>query len=314
MVLKVFISGGAGFLAANVIERLIETHEVVVLDTLQRNSLKFAPWSSHPNLTIVKGDVRDAALVERCARGADYVLHMAAIAGVSVVVNNPAMCLTVNIQGTQNVLEAARKVPNLRRLIDFSTSEVYGPNVYRAQEDGATTQGSVYQPRWYYAVSKLASEFLCHAYHSEYGMPTVGIRPFNVYGPYQTGEGCVRNFIHAALQNEPLYVHGDGDQIRSWCYVDDMTRSILKAMTEEGAIGRHINIGNPRATTSTLELAHTVLRLSGSTSEIVFKKIAYPDVEVRVPDVSEMQQNLGVKAEVGLEEGLQRTIDWWRMQ
>ena len=310
--MKVFITGGAGFLGTNLIARLVDEHEIVVLDTLQRNALKYAPWYWHSHLTVVQGDVCDPEVVERCARGADVIFHMAAIAGVSVVVNNPATTLRTNLVGTMNVLEAARKNPALKRLIDFSTSEVYGPNVFRAREDGMTTVGSVYQPRWYYAVSKLASEFLCHAYHTEHGMPTVGIRPFNVYGPHQVGEGCVKNFVEAALKGEPLYVHGDGDQVRSWCYVDDMTRCLLKAMKEEGAIGRHINVGNPRATTSTLELAHTVLRLTGSESEVVFKKIGYPDVEVRVPDVSEMQQNLGVTAEVGLEEGLKRTIDWWR--
>lgn len=306
------ITGGAGFLATNLIEAVIQDCTVTVLDTFRRNALCYSPVMGSRNLTTVTGDVRDADLVERLVGEATHVLHMAAIAGVSVVVGNPATTLTTNLEGTQHVLSAARRYKDgIQRLIDFSTSEVYGPHVYQAKETGQTTQGSLYEPRWYYAVSKLASEFLTHAYYTEHGIPTVGIRPFNVYGKYQVGEGAVKNFVEAALKNRPLVVHGNGEQVRSWCYVDDMTRSILAALTTEAAVGQHFNVGNPRATTSTLELANAIIRITGSRSQVEFRKIAYPDVEVRVPDVTAMREVLGIEAEVGLEEGINRTIDWW---
>lgn len=310
---RLFITGGAGFLATNLIEVLVNDCEIVALDNLRRNSSAYAPWRGHRHFDLVCGDVLDEEAVRICSLGADYILHMAAIAGVNVVVNNPATTLKTNLIGTMNVLEVARKhCLGVRRVVDFSTSEVYGPHVYRAREDGLTSQGPVYEPRWNYAVSKLASEFLAHSYYTEYGVPTCAIRPFNVFGPYQLGEGAIRNFVAWALAGDPLVVHGNGDQVRSWCYVDDMTRAILAVLTRDEAVGHHFNVGNPRATTSTLELARMVIRLTGGESPVVSRAIAYRDVEVRVPSVAFAKERLGWEPQVDLEDGIQRTIDWWR--
>jgi nucleoside-diphosphate-sugar epimerase len=295
---RVLITGGAGFIATNVIEQLLPHCRVVVLDNRRRNALSFAPFRRHKHLTVLAGDVCDPRTVRRAVDGADYVLHMAAIAGVGTVVRHPARTLQVNLLGTHAVLSALRRRKAVRRFIDFSTSEVYGPHVFRA--------------RWFYAVSKLASEYLTRAYHLEFGIPTVCMRPFNVYGPYQYGEGAVRNFILAALAGRPLVVHGEGEQIRSWCYVSDMVAAVLAAMVSPRAVGHHFNIGNPGATTSTLELANMILRLSGSRSRIRLKRIAYPDVEVRVPSIVEAQRRLRYRPQVSLEDGLQRTLAWFR--
>jgi len=309
---RVFITGGAGFLAANVVEALVEDCEIVALDNLRRNSAAYAPWRNHRHYDLVHGDVLDVGTVRICALGADYILHMAAIAGLPTVVFNPGLVLRTNMVGTMNVLDAVRReAPKCRRFIDFSTSEVYGPMVFRAHEDGMTSVGSLYEPRWFYAVSKLASEFLTRAAYVEGALPTLSIRPFNIYGPYQTGEGCVRNFVTAARTGRPLVVHGHGDQIRSWCYVDDMTRAILAAMTHPDAVGHVFNVGNPRATTSTLELANAVIRLTGSTSKIEYQEIEYPDVEVRVPSIKAATEHLGFHPLVNLEDGLKQTIAWW---
>lgn len=309
---QILITGGAGFISTNFIASVIDRCKVVVLDSLARNCLSTSPLSRHRNLTMIQGDVQDARVVARAVAGADYVLHMAAIAGVGTVVNNPARTLHVNLLGTYNVLGALQRQNSARRFIDFSTSEVYGPHVFRANEQGMTTQGSVYQPRWFYAVSKLASEFLTRAYHLEFGLPTACIRPFNVYGPHQLGEGAIRNFVMAALQGQPLIVHGEGEQIRSWCYVSDMVDAITACLVRKEAIGHHFNIGNPRATTSTLELARMIIRLAGSKSRIVFRKIKYPDVEVRVPSIREAERALGFRPLVDIEPGLVQTIDWYR--
>lgn len=308
------ITGGAGFIGTSVTARIVDTCRVVVLDTFERDSLVRSGLASHPNLTVIKGDVRDLDSVSEAAREADYVLHMAAIAGVGTVVSHPARTLQINLTGTHNVLDVLQRRGGVRRFIDFSTSEVYGPQVFRATETGMTTQGSVYEPRWFYAVSKLASEFLTRGYHIEFGLPAACIRPFNVYGPGQLGEGAVRNFVLRALADEPLVVHGEGEQIRSWCFIDDMVDAALACLTVDAAVGRHFNIGNPRATTSTLELARAVVRLSGSQSEILMQEIAYPDVEVRVPSIKEAEQHLGFDPKIDMEEGLLRTIAWYREQ
>jgi nucleoside-diphosphate-sugar epimerase len=309
---RVLITGGAGFIATNVIEQLLPVCQVVVLDNRKRNALSFAPFRRDKRLRFLEGDVCDLRTARKAVDGADYVLHMAAIAGVGMVVRHPARTLHVNLLGTHAILSALRRRSPVRRFIDFSTSEVYGPHVFRASEQGMTTQGSVYQPRWFYAVSKLASEYLTRAYHLEFGIPTVCMRPFNVYGPYQYGEGAVRNFIVAALAGRPLVVHGEGEQIRSWCYVSDMVAAILSAMAFPRAVGHHFNIGNPGATTSTLELARMVLRLSESRSPIRPRRIAYPDVEVRVPSIVEAEHRLRFRPQVSLEDGLQRTLAWFR--
>ena len=309
---RVVITGGAGFIATHVVGALVEACDLVVLDNLHRNALALAPWRRHRHLRVIRGDVLDPLAVRRVVDGADYVLHMAAIAGVRTVVHSPASTLQVNLLGTHTVLSALRRRRSLKRFIDFSTSEVYGPHVFRASEQGMTTQGSVYQPRWFYAVSKLGSEYLTRAHHIEFGMPTACIRPFNVYGPYQYGEGAVRNFVAAALSDRALVVHGEGEQIRSWCYVDDMVDAILACMVRPAAVGHHFNIGNPRATTATLELARMVLRLSGSAAPIRFRRIRYPDVEVRVPSIAQAEARLHFHPKVELEEGLTRTIEWFR--
>lgn len=312
---RIAITGGSGFLATNLIARLIDHCSIITLDNGHRDALSYAPFAQHPHLTRVRGDVLDPDAVMTVVRDADIVLHMAAIAGVGTVVSEPTRTLKTNMFGTAIVLDAIREQHHPpMRFIDFSTSEVYGPHVYRASEKGMTTQGSVYEPRWNYAVSKLASEYLTSAYHREYGLPTVCIRPFNVYGGYQVGEGCIRNFIVQALKGLPLQVHGMGDQIRSWCHVDDFTDGLLMAMTREEAIGKHFNLGNPRATTSTFELARMVIRLTESPSTVDLHPIDYPDVEVRVPSIDRAMADLHFFPRVDLEEGLQRTIRWYEAQ
>lgn len=309
---RVLITGGAGFIATNVIEAIADHCKITVLDTLTRNALSLAPWGRHKNIRHIVGDVQDQSVVGAAVRDADYILHMAAIAGVQTVVRQPAKTLHINLLGTYNVLRAAQKRGRVKRFVDFSTSEVYGPNVFRADEHGMTTLGSVYQPRWFYAVSKLASEFLTHAYYEEVQLPTACIRPFNVYGAYQTGEGAIRNFVLNALTHRPIVVHGEGEQIRSWCYVSDMVDAVLACLTRDAAVGKHFNIGNPRATTSTLELANMVVRLTESKSRVTLRKIKYPDVEVRVPSIAEARRHLGYKPAIGIEAGLQKAIEWYR--
>ncbi len=306
------MTGGAGFIGTSFIEQVIDDCEIVVFDTLDRNSLAMQGLDQHPNLTLIQGDTRDFAAIWKATDGVTHALHLAAIAGVGTVVSKPAETLTVNLIGTHNVLSALQRRGGVQRVIDVSTSEVYGPNVFRADENGSTTQGSVYEPRWFYAVSKLASEFLTRAYHVEFEIPTTCIRPFNVYGPAQLGEGAIRNFVLNALASRPLIVHGGGDQIRSWCYISDMVEALRASLTTPEAIGRHFNIGNPRATTSTLELARMVIRLADSRSEILAQDISYPDVEVRVPSISEAERWLGFRPTVDLDEGLRNTLAWYR--
>jgi len=310
---RIFITGGAGFIGTTLAKRLVDANDVIALDNLHRDALTGTELMNHPNLTFEQADVLDAEAVRELARGATHIVHCAAIAGVDTVRESPVRTMRVNLIGTYNVLEAAvATLPTLERFVDFSTSEVFGTHAFRVQEGQVSTIGSVGEGLWTYAVSKLAGEHMAHAYHDELGLPTVTVHPFNVFGPGQIGGGAIRAFIEAALAGRDLTIHGDGSQIRAWCYVDDMVEAVLLCLEHPGAIGHAFNVGNPRSAVTIFDLAQRVKRLTGASSEIVFQPIHYADVELRIPNVEKAREVLGFDAEVELDEGLARTIAWYR--
>lgn len=307
----IFITGGAGFIGSTLIGRLIEDNKIIAYDNLSRNSLEGQEYAKHPNLTLIKGDILDAELLEKSIGGTQIVVHAAAIAGIDNTVKNPVKTMRVNMLGTANILEAVWKAGSVERFMDFSTSEVFGSHAFKVDESCETITGAVGEARWTYAVSKLAGEHLAHAYHREYGLPTVTVRPFNIYGPGQIGEGAIQIFIRKALNNEDIYIFGDGNQIRAWCYVEDMVDGIMLALTHPNAIGESFNIGNARAVTTIYGLAQTVCRVLNSKSKIVFRDPLSADIELRIPSVQKAKQLIGYQAKVDLEEGIQRTAAWY---
>ncbi|MFN2468642.1 MAG: NAD-dependent epimerase/dehydratase family protein [Gaiellaceae bacterium] len=310
---RIFITGGAGFIGTTLARRLVDGNEIVVLDNLHRDALTESDLAAHPNLTFHQGDVLDADLLVELARGATHIVHCAAIAGVDTVLESPVRTMRVNLIGTYNVLEAALATKDtVERLIEFSTSEVFGTHAYNVREGHVTTTGSVGEARWTYAVSKLAGEHLAHAYHDELRLPTVTVRPFNVFGPEQIGGGAIRAFIEAALAGRDLTIHGDGSQIRAWLYVDDMVEALLLCLERPEAVGQTFNVGNARSAVTIFDLAHRIKRLAGASGEIVFEPLHYADVELRIPNVEKARELLGFEAKVELDEGLARTIAWYR--
>jgi nucleoside-diphosphate-sugar epimerase len=221
--------------------------------------------------------------------------------------------MRVNLIGTYNVLEAALATrESVERLVEFSTSEIFGTHAYNVHEGHVSTIGSVGEVRWTYAVSKLAGEHMAHAYREEHGIPVVTVRPFNVYGPGQIGGGAIRAFIEAALAGRDLTIHGDGSQIRAWCYVDDMVEALLLCLEKDEAVGQTFNVGNARSAVTIFDLAQRVKRLTEASGEIVFQPLHYADVELRIPNVEKAREVLGFEAKVDLDEGLARTIAWYR--
>jgi UDP-glucose 4-epimerase len=310
---RILITGGAGFIGTTLARRVVDANEVVALDNLHRDALSNTELADHPNYELHEGDVLDAELVRELARGASHVVHCAAIAGVDAVLESPVRTMRVNLIGTYNALEAALATQaTVERFVEFSTSEVFGTQAIHAREGSVTTIGSVGEARWTYAVSKLAGEHMAHAYHDELGLPTVTVRPFNVFGPGQIGGGAIRAFIEAALAGRDLIIHGDGSQIRAWCYVDDMVRALLLALERPEAVGQSFNVGNARSTVTIYDLAQRIKRLTGAPGEIVFQPLHYADVEIRIPNVEKARELLGFEAEVELDEGLERTIAWYR--
>ena len=309
---RLLLTGGAGFIGSHITERLAADNEIVILDTLRRNALAPVGLDKHPHVKVIVGDVTDAAAVGEAMRGCDAVIHLASIAGVDTVLKNPVLTMRVSMLGTMNVLEAATAAGGVKRLIDFSTSEVFGRYAYNVTEWDATTLGAVGEARWTYAVAKLATEHLAMNYQKQYGLPTVSIRPFNIYGPRQVGEGAVHHFIVRALKGQPLHVHNDGAQIRAWCYVDDIVDGIMLALTRDEAVGHAFNIGNPRSTLTIYALAKEILRLASSSSHIEYVPWKQADVELRIPNIDKARELLAFKPKVDLEEGLLRTVYWYR--
>lgn len=309
---KIFITGGAGFIGSTLIGRLIEDNTIIAYDNLDRNSLEGTAYANHPNLTLIKGNILDEELLNKSMENTQIVVHAAAIAGIDNTLKNPVNTMRVNMLGTANVLEAARRAGTIERFMDFSTSEVFGSHAFKVDEVSQAITGAVGEARWTYAVSKLAGEHLTHAYHRQYGLPTVTVRPFNIYGPGQIGEGAIQIFIRKALKNEDIYIFGDGSQIRAWCYVDDMIDGIMLGLANEKAIGESFNIGNARAVTTIYGLAQVVCRVLNSKSNIVFRDALSADIELRIPSVQKAKELIGYHAKIDLDEGILRTADWYR--
>jgi nucleoside-diphosphate-sugar epimerase len=310
---RVFITGGAGFIGTTLARELVERNEVVAIDNLHRDALTGTPLAEHANFEFHRADVLDAEPVLELAQGATHIVHCAAIAGVDTVIESPVRTMRVNVIGTYNVLEAALAAAGtVERFVDFSTSEVFGRYAFRVTEGDVSSIGSVGEARWTYAVSKLAGEHMARAYHDELDLPTTTVHPFNVFGPGQIGGGAIRAFIEAAIAGRDLVVHGDGSQIRAWCYVKDMVDAVLLCLEREEAVGHAFNIGNPRSAVTIFDLAHRIKRLAGASGEVVFTPIDWADVELRIPNVEKAGELLGWQPRVELDEGLARTIAWYR--
>jgi UDP-glucose 4-epimerase len=307
---KIFITGGAGFIGSTLSNRLIASNEIVLFDNLVRNTVKYTSLLDSSKIKLVEGDILDYNSVVKHMAGSNIVVHAAAVAGIDTVIKNPVRTMEVNMIGTANVLKAAQANRVDEKFLDFSTSEVFGSMAYKVNETSSTVAGSAGEARWTYAVSKLAAEHLSTAYFKQFRLPTVVIRPFNVYGPGQTGEGAIQIFIKRALKNEDIMIHGDGTQIRAWCYVDDMVDGLILALANPDVNGESFNIGNARAVTTIHGLAETVRRVLDSKSKIIYKEPLSADIELRIPETKKAFDLLGFKAKVDLEEGVLRTANW----
>jgi nucleoside-diphosphate-sugar epimerase len=311
---RILITGGAGFIGTHLAESLCDAEAIVLFDNFRRDSLRSAPHlRDNPRLRLITGDVLDPAAVQQAVEGVDTIIHLAAIAGVNSYYQESLKTLQVNILGTVNLLEAAAR-NGVKHFIDFSTSEVFGSDAMWVTEESPHGIGPVSDRRWVYATSKLATEHFTLRFGEQYGFAATCVRPFNIYGPRQTGEGAIGNFCRAALAGQPLTIYGDGTPIRAWCYVSDMVDAVGAILrSPDRAAGQTFNIGNPREVETTLGLARLVARLiPGATLQT--KHIDRAEVRARVPSIEKARSILGFEPKVDLEEGLTRTIEWFRQE
>ena len=312
---KVVLTGGGGFIGTHLAERLVATNsEVVLLDNWRRDSLSKVPaLREHPRVKVATADVLDPAAVGQALEGAEIVVHLAAIAGVSSYYKEPLRTLRVNILGTANVLEQAA-ARGVRQFVQFSTSEVFGPDALWADEESGFQIGPTSDKRWVYATSKLAGEHFALRTAEEHGFAATVVRPFNVYGPRQTGEGAISNFCTACVEKKPIKVYGDGSALRAWCYVSDMVDAVLAVLERrDAAAGQTFNVGNPREVETTLGLARHFQRLVPGT-RLEHEKVERAEVRARVPSIDRARRLLGFEPKVDLDEGLRRTLAWYEQE
>ena len=298
------VTGGAGFLGSHLCEHLLESgHRVVCVDNLETGSLENIAHLRGSEFQFVNHNVIEPISIDG---EVDFVFHLAALASPVDYMRMPLASLKVGSYGTHHALGLA-KWKRARFLIS-STSEVYGdPQVHPQPE---TYWGNVNPigPRGVYDEAKRYAEALTMTYHHQQGVDTCIARIFNTYGPRMRrndGRASV-NFIHQALEGKPLTVYGDGSQTRSLCYVDDLIRGLVMLATS----GEHlpVNLGNPDHEVTMLQLAQTVIAVTGSSSEVVFEALPTDDPQVRRPDITRARQVLGWQPEIDLEEGLRRWL------
>ncbi|MEA3375524.1 MAG: GDP-mannose 4,6-dehydratase [Chloroflexota bacterium] len=320
--MRILITGGAGFIGSNLVDALMEQgHEVTVLDNLlvgKVSNIERHLESEH--FHFVNGSILDLATLERLVRQVDLIYHLAAVVGVKYVVEDPLHAIVTNVRGTENVLELAFKY--WAKTVVASSSEVYGKSgEVPLSEESDRLLGPTTVNRWSYSDAKAIDEYFALAY-ADRGLPVSVIRYFNVYGPRLDPKGygsVIAKFIGQALRNAPLTVYDDGSQTRSFTYVDDAVQATIQAATVREAAGKVFNVGSNRETTIN-ELAQKILQLTDSTSEVTHVPYSsaygsdFEETRRRVPDVRRAKEVLGFEPRTPFEDGLQRTVDWFRRE
>ncbi len=302
------MSGGAGFIGSHLCEALLNRGlRVLALDNLITGSPKnLDHLERNPDFEFRRADVNHGVFIGGDVR---YVLHFASPASPPQYDANPIHTLKVGTLGTMNMLGLARA--KSATFLLASTSEVYGDPLVHPQPETYWGNVNPIGPRGCYDEAKRCAEAYAMAYHRSHDVDTRIIRIFNTHGPRMNiSDGrAVPNFMAQAIRGEPLTVYGDGSQTRSLCYVSDLVRGVLAVLDRGDELP--INLGNPHEVTM-LELAEMIVRLSGSQSEIVFRDLPVDDPKQRQPDITRAGQMLGWQPEVGLEDGLRRTLEYFQ--
>lgn len=305
---RILVSGGAGFIGSHLCRRLLtEGQEVVCLDNFSTGCRdNVAPLLANPAFSLVEYDVVDPITIDT-----DEIYNLACPASPFHYQRDAVQTWSTSVLGTMNLLELARRQG--AKLLQASTSEVYGDPLVHPQHEGYWGHVNPIGPRSCYDEGKRSAETLCFDYRRQYGVDVKVVRIFNTYGPHMDPQDgrVVSNFIVQALGNQPITIYGTGRQTRSFCYIDDMVDGLWAMMAAEKTVSGPINLGNPGEYTI-LELADEVIRLTGSASEIVFHSLPADDPRQRRPDISLAASQLRWRPKISLTEGLQHTIAYFR--
>ena len=297
------VTGGAGFLGSHLCDALLgRGHRVVCVDNLETGSLQNVEHHRDERFLFLNHDITEHVEVEEAV---DFVYHLASPASPIDYLRLPLQTLKVGSYGTHNALGLAKFKRS--RFLLASTSEVYGDPQVHPQPETYWGHVNPIGPRGVYDEAKRYAEAITMAYHRQQGLDSAIVRIFNTYGPrMRPHDGrAIPNFLDQALDEKPLTIYGDGSQTRSFCYVDDLVRGLI--LLAESGEHLPVNIGNPGEYTIR-ELAEAVIKATGSKSQIVFEALPVDDPQVRQPDITRARQLLGWEPEVGLDDGLRRTI------
>jgi len=318
--MKILITGGAGFIGSHFCDYLMaQGHEVLTIDDLSTGSLEnIVHLQGKSGFTYVNDTILNTDRIESLIKECDTVVHLAAAVGVKYVIENPLLSMEVNINGTENILKCANRYK--KKVLIASTSEVYGKHLHAPlKEDDNVIYGPPSTMRWSYAAAKLIDEFMAFSYHRTKKLDVVVFRCFNTIGPRQTGlyGMVVPRFIQQALRDEPITVYGDGQQTRTFTYVQDVITALYKLIQCDKASGDVVNIGGTEEVTI-LELAERIKALCNSKSEIVlipYEKAYgrdFEDMMRRVPSLEKLESLIGYVPDTPLDEILARTIEYYR--
>ena len=310
---KIIITGGAGFIGSHIAERCVrDGHEVVIIDNmddyyspaLKKKNIDYV--SKFGTVTFIHGDITNLEFLRGVIdEDVDYIFHEAAQAGVRISVENPFKPNNINVVGTLNVLQASID-SNVKRVINASSSSVYGKVEHLPFDEKHPTQ-----PVSPYGVSKLAAEHYCRVFYEVYGLPTVSLRYFTVYGPRMRPDLAISIFTEKMLKNEPITIFGDGEQTRDFTYIDDIVAMNMRLLDTNRADGVVMNIGSGNRI-SVNDLAKNLKEIIGSSSEINYAETQRGDARHTLADVGLAKELIGYEPSVGIEEGLKRFVEWYR--
>ena len=307
--MKMVITGGAGFIGSNIAEELSKKkdNEIIIVDDLSTGKManlrKF-----NQNINLVRGSITNLNLLKVVFKGMDYVFHQAAIPSVPRSIKDPIASNNANINGTLNVLVAAKDC-DVKKVVYASSSSVYGDTPELPKREDMTPN-----PLSPYAVTKLLGEYYCKVFNGIYGLKTVSLRYFNVYGPrqdpYSDYAAVIPKFINRVSENKPPVIYGDGEQTRDFTFVKDVVKAnVLAAKSDANGV---YNIANGNRI-SINELANMIMALIGNDLTPMHEDLREGDVKHSLADISEAKKNLGYEPRYSLEEGLRGTIEWFNL-
>jgi len=298
----IVVTGGAGFIGSHIAEELSEDNDVIVIDNLYAGKIENVP----PNVRFIQADIRDYKSIAELISQADYVFHEAALVSVVESVERPLLTEEINVLGTLNILKALSDGHG--KLVFASSAAVYGDN-----QNLPLKESEKPKPLSPYGITKVSAEYYCKVFYELYGVPTVSLRYFNVFGErqgYNQYAGVISIFINRALKGEPLIIYGDGRQTRDFIYVKDVVKANILAAESSRANGKVFNVARGERTTI-VELALKIIDATNSPSSIIFDKPRPGDIKHSQADISEIRK-LGFKPGYSLEEGLLKTVKWYR--